>query len=90
MNSEPEMTPNDACRMHALTQEDFARMCNEDGSLKSQTKTTTFSLKDDPSKTITSITLDNNVLYGVGVLFVLVVAGAIVLFIRRHNKTKKK
>lgn len=65
MNTEPELTPGEACRTHSLTQQDFAQMCNANGSLKSRPQTTTFSLKDDPSRTIT---VDNAVLYISGTL----------------------
>ncbi len=81
---EPELTAEQACQGHLLTPEDFARMCNEDGSLKSQSKTTTFTLKSDDSK---SITVHNTVLQGalVGVVLVVLVL-AMVLFRRRKNK----
>jgi len=87
MNTEPELSPGEACRTHSLTQQDFARMCNADGSLKSQPQTTTFSLKDDPSKTVT---VDNSVLYICGGLLLLIIIGMIVLLVRRYTKKNKR
>jgi len=87
MNTEPELSPAEACRTHSLTQQDFAQMCSADGSLKSQRRTTTFSLKNDPSKTIT---VDNVVLYIAGGLLLVILIGAVVLFVRHRNKKKKK
>jgi len=86
MNTEPELSAGEACRTHSLTNEDFARLCNPDGSLKSQPQTTTFSLKNNPSKTIT---VNNTVLYVSGALLITLLIGAASLVIRRRNKKKK-
>jgi len=87
MNTEPELTPREACRTHALTQQDFAQICNADGSLKSQSQTTTFSLKDDPSKTIT---VNNSVLYISGALLIMLLIGTVILHVWHYNKKKRK
>ena len=85
MNPDKGISSDEACRMHVLAAEDFARMCNKDGSLKTQPSTTTFYVKDDPSK---SITIDNNVLYVSAFVFALLIAGAVVLVVRRLKKKK--
>jgi hypothetical protein len=79
------ISSDEACRIHALTEEDFARMCNKDGSLKHQSSTTTFSLKDDPSK---SITINNTVLYISAAALVLVVLCVVILFVKCMSKKK--
>jgi hypothetical protein len=44
---------DEACSRRVIgSDEDFQRLCNEDGSVKQHPKTTTFSLKNDPSKTV--------------------------------------
>ena len=77
------ISSSEACRTHSLTAEDFARMCNSDGSLKNQPGTTTFTLKDDSSK---SLTVNNNVLYLSVAVLVLVVGCVIVLLVKRRRK----
>lgn len=74
---------DETCRMHVLSEEDFASMCNADGSVKQQPGTTTFSLKDDPSK---STTIDNTALYSFGVVIMIAIACIVVFFIKRRNK----
>lgn len=86
MDTENGISAAEACRMRAVSDEDFARMCDEDGSLKNQSNTTTFSLKDDPSKTVT---IDNTVLYAVGIGLVLVLACVAILLVRRRGKKKR-
>ncbi len=83
--NETGISLDEACRKHVLADEDFARQCNADGSIKNQS-TTTFTLKDDPSK---SITVNNAVLYAVGVGLILVIACVIILLIRRRSKKKR-
>ena len=82
--AETGITPEEACRYHAVSDESFASMCNADGSLKTQS-TTTFSLKNNPSK---SITVNNAVLYAAGVGLILVIACVITLLIKRRSKQK--
>ena len=82
---EPELTAEQACQEHSLSPEDFARTCNEDGTLKNGQKTTTFTLKSDSSK---SITVNDTVLQGALVSVVLVVIVAAVLFFRRRKSRK--
>lgn len=79
------ISADEACRARALTQEDFVRMCNEDGSLKGQTQTTTFSLKNDDSK---STTMDNTALQVglAGIVLLVVVIAYILIRKRRLNK----
>ena len=74
-----------ACEMRALNAEDFARSCNEDGSVKDGTETTTFTLKSDNSK---SVTLDNTVVVAgiISVVLIAVVMGAVL--IRKLRKRK--
>lgn len=79
------ISADEACRTHSLTAEDFARMCNPDGSLKNQQSTTTFTLKDDPSK---SLTVNNNTLYVSAIVLTVVVVGVGVLLIKRWRKRK--
>jgi hypothetical protein len=81
----PGISSDEACRTHSLTAEDFARMCNSDGSLKNQTGTTTFTLKDDASKTLT---VNNTVLYTSAAMLVVAVACVILLLIKRKRKKK--
>lgn len=81
-NMNTGISSEEACRTHLLTAEDFARMCNPDGSLKSQQSTTTFTLKDDPSK---SLTINNTVLY-ISAALVLVIVCVVALLVRRRHK----
>ncbi len=83
--NETGISLGEACRNHALANEDFARQCNADGSIKNQS-TTTFTLKDNPSK---SITMNNAVLYAVGVGLILVIACVVILLIGRQRKKKR-
>lgn len=53
-----ELTVEEACRSRVMTDEDFARSCNPDGTVKSGNQTTTFTLKNDPTK---SVTVNNRV-----------------------------
>jgi cell division protein FtsL len=85
-----ELTAEEACRNHLLTAEDFARTCNEDGSLKTQAHSTTFTVKNDKSK---SITINNTALQVALVVAVLIMAVLTTLLIKHHlnkNKTKHK
>lgn len=86
MNTEHGISADEACRAHVLTEQDFARMCNEDGSLKSQPKTTTITLKDSPSKTFT---VDSTILYASMAVLALVLVGVVLLLVRHHKNTKK-
>jgi len=58
-------------------------MCNVDGSLKNHTSATTFTIKGDPSK---SLTVNNTVLYVSGTALVLVAACLVVLVVKRTAK----
>jgi|GEM_PF-3028218 len=80
------ITAEQACKDQSLTSEDFARMCNEDGTLHSNSGTTTFTLMNDESR---SITVNNNdLLLAAGGLFVLIVVG-IVLFVRKRRSVSR-
>jgi hypothetical protein len=79
------ISSDEACRTNSLTAEDFARMCNPDGSLKHQQSTTTFTLKDDSSK---SLTVNNNVLYMSAIVLAVVAIGVAALLIKRWRKRK--
>ena len=83
--NETGITVTEACRNHVMSDEDFAKTCNTDGSLKNQS-TTTFTLKDDPAK---SITVNNAVLYAAGIGLILVIACLIILLIRRRSKKER-
>ena len=85
MNMESGISITEACRTRSLEKEDFARTCNEDGSVKQEHRTT-FSLKDDPTKTIT---IDNNILYISGGAAILLVITAIVLLGIYFSKKRK-
>lgn len=71
------------------TEEDFERNCNEDGTVKEHPETTTFSLKDDSSK---SVTIDNThlqaAIVGITVL-AIVLLGLLVRKIIKRNKRQK-
>jgi hypothetical protein len=77
------ITAQEACRTGALTPEDFAKMCNGDGSLKSQPSSTTFTFNGS-----NPITIDNTVLQ---VIFVaaIVLAAATTFWIVTKLKRKK-
>lgn len=83
--TETGITVTEACRNHVMSDEDFARTCNADGTLKNQS-TTTFTLKDDSSK---SITVNNAVLYAAGIGLLLAIACVIILLIRRRSKKRR-
>lgn len=76
----------EACASHVIgTQEDFERSCNPDGTAKSQSNTTTFTLKNDDTMPITVI---NTHLYITAGL-VLVLLAILATFLVR-KKLKKK
>lgn len=78
------ITADEACRTGSLKPEDFSRVCNDDGSLKSQTQTTTFTIKNDSSK---SFTVNNTVLlFSVTVFLMLVVLLTVVIFKKGRSK----
>lgn len=79
------ISADEACRNHVLTEDDFARMCNPDGSLKNHPGTTTFTLKDGPSR---SLTVNNNIMFASAAALAIVVACTVVLLIRRGRKKK--
>lgn len=80
------MTVEQACKDRHLASEDFARMCNEDGTVRNKSENTTFTLMNDESR---SITVNNNdVLLAAGGIFVLVVVG-IVLFVRKQRRASR-
>ena len=77
---------DEACARNVIgTQEDFERSCNPDGTVKSQPKTTTFTLKNDDTK---SITIDNTHLY-IAATFVLVLFVILAAFLIRKILKKK-
>ena len=63
---------NEACANNVVgTKQDYERLCNKDGTVKSNPKTTTYSLKNDNTN---SITIDNTHLQiGVASIFIMVV-----------------
>ena len=79
---ETGISAGEACRTHALTDADFARMCNPDGSLKSQPSATTFTLKDDPSS---SLTVSNNALAASAIALALVAVIVVVLVVKKRR-----
>jgi len=84
---EEELTVNEACRMHVLADEDYARSCNADGSVKAQQRTTHISIGSGRS---ISFTVDNTVLLatyaGIGLGILILV---IFLIVRRKNKKRR-
>ena len=77
---------DEACARNVIgTQEDFERSCNPDGTVKIQPKTTTFTLKNDDTK---SITIDNTHLY-IAATFVLVLFVILAAFLIRKILKKK-
>ncbi len=85
MNMENGISADEACRTHSLTTDDFARMCNPDGTLKNQPGTTTITLKNDPSK---SLTVNNTILYTSAAALVVVVVCVVVLLVKHKRKKK--
>lgn len=81
-NMNTGISADEACRTHSLTEQDFARICNPDGSLKNE-QNTTFTLKDNPSR---SVTVNNNVLYGSIAILGLIVLCVVALTLKRRNK----
>lgn len=78
----------EACKDNLIgTEEDFQANCNPDGTVKQHPKTTTFTLKNDETK---SVTIDNTYLYLAGLGFLLLVAVAVFLIIRRLFKKKAR
>ena len=74
----------EACARRVIgNEEDFERSCNPDGTAKSQTNTTTFSLKDSGA----TITLNNTYLYIGGAAAIVV---AIVLLVVVINKLARR
>jgi hypothetical protein len=74
-----------ACEMRALNAEDFARSCNEDGTVRGNTDKTTFTLKSDNSK---SVTLDNTAIQAGIITAVLIVLIMGIFLIRKLRKIK--
>lgn len=72
---------DEACAKNQIgTREDFERNCNPDGSVKQHFQTTTFSLKNDESK---SITVDNSYLYIASVAALILVVIVVYLVSRK-------
>ena len=78
---------DEACANNVVgTQEDFfERLCNEDGSVKIQPKTTTFTLKNDNTKSFTIN--DTHLQIGLAVVLVIVIA-VVGLIIRKLIRRK--
>lgn len=71
---------NEACANNAIgTKEDFERSCNPDGTVKKQTDTTTFTLKNSDD----SITVNNTHLQTGGAVIFIVVVILVILIIRK-------
>lgn len=79
------ISANEACQRQALSEEDFARMCNDDGSIKSQPQTTTFFLKDEPNA---SVTVNNTVLQLTLAAAVLLVVILLVAMVKKYQRKK--
>jgi hypothetical protein len=80
------ITINEACANNVIgTKEDFERLCNKDGTVKSQPKTTTFTLKNDSTKSITVV--DTHLQIGLAIFFLLA-AVIIGLIARKLTSTK--
>ncbi len=75
---------SEACRLRVLAQEDFAKECNEDGTIKNQSHSTTFTVKDNGAL---SFTVNNTVmrLTLAGVIIAVIVVG-VLLFRRLRDK----
>lgn len=77
---------NEACETGALTPEDYARSCNQDGSVKQNNGSTTFYIKGNESQ---PIQVDNTLLavgaIGLAVAAILVIALIAKLVIRRRT-----
>ncbi len=85
---EAGITVEEACAHKVIgTDEDFQRQCNEDGTVKSHPKTTTITLKNNSTKTVTV----NNVHLQVAVACVLaLILITIGLLISKHFKNTKR
>jgi hypothetical protein len=85
---ETGITINEACALRAergsgygLTDGDFARQCNPDGSVKKTNESTTISLSNSDA----SYTVNNSYLYGGVALLVIVVAVIVALIVRKRK-----
>lgn len=79
------ISAEEACRKHAYTPEDYKNACNDDGSLKTHSKTTTFTLKNDETK---SVTVNNSVIQATAIAIFLIAMTSIVLLTK--SKLRKK
>ncbi len=77
---------DEACANNVIgTKEDFERSCNPDGTVKKQTNTTTFSLKNSDS----SITVNNTYLQiGVAVVVIAVIILTVLIIGKLKHKSK--
>ncbi|MBP7820908.1 hypothetical protein KA025_00475 [Candidatus Saccharibacteria bacterium] len=77
---------DEACANNVIgTKEDFERSCNPDGTVKKQTNTTTFSLKNSDS----SITVNNTYLQiGVAVVVIAVIFLTVLIIGKLKHKAK--
>lgn len=80
------ITVYEACANNVVgTKNDFERLCNKDGTVKSQQKTTTFTLKNDSAKSFTVNDTHLQIGMGLILLVILAVVGLII-----HKLIKRK
>jgi len=78
------ISAEEACSANVIgTEEDFVRLCNPDGSLKKQEKTTTFHLKNDDTK---SVTVKDSYIHLAGIAVIILLVVGVVLLIRKFKK----
>jgi hypothetical protein len=70
------------------TKEDFERVCNNDGTVKSQPKTTTFTLKNDITQSVTINTTHLQIGLSVILLLAIAIIGLIIWKIKRKKSVK--
>jgi hypothetical protein len=77
---------DEACANNVIgTKEDFERSCNPDGTVKKQTDTTTYSLKNSDS----SFTVNNtNLQIGVAATVIAVIILAVLIIIKSKHKSR--
>lgn len=77
---------DEACARNVIgTREDFERNCNPDGTVKTYTDTTTFSLKNSGS----SVTINNTYLQIGGAVTVIAVIVLLALVIKKLKRRSK-
>lgn len=81
------ISADEACRINALTAEDFARMCNEDSNIKAQKQETAAdTLRYDDSRAVTA---RDSVLY-IGLTGLLLIVIFITIFVINKRRRDKR